>query len=48
VKGPAVLLAAPYYPPRTGGVENYVWNLAHQLRTRHDRKVVVVTTANRG
>ena len=44
----AVLLAAPYYPPRTGGVENYVWNLAHQLRTRHDRKVVVVTTANLG
>ncbi|MEU4238176.1 glycosyltransferase family 4 protein [Actinoplanes sp. NPDC026619] len=45
---PAILLAAPYYPPRTGGVENYVWNLAHQLRTRHDRRVVIATTAGAG
>ena len=45
---PAILLAAPYYPPKTGGVENYVWNLAHQLRTRHDRRVVIATTANPG
>jgi glycosyltransferase involved in cell wall biosynthesis len=45
---PVVLLAAPYYPPHTGGVENYVWNLAHQLRTRHDREVVIATTARPG
>ncbi len=45
---PAILLATPYYPPKTGGVENYVWNLAHQLRTRHDRRVVIATTAGPG
>ncbi|WP_221324803.1 glycosyltransferase family 4 protein [Actinoplanes sp. L3-i22] len=44
----AILLATPYYPPNLGGVQQYVWNLARQLRKRHDWRVVVVTTAEPG
>ncbi|WP_436525463.1 glycosyltransferase family 4 protein [Actinoplanes sp. HUAS TT8] len=44
----AVLLATPYYPPNLGGVQQYTWNLARQLRRRHSYRVVVVTTAEPG
>lgn len=44
----AVLLATPYYPPNLGGVQQYTWNLARQLRKRHSFRVVVVTTAEPG
>ncbi|GIE86483.1 glycosyltransferase family 4 protein [Actinoplanes regularis] len=43
-----VLLATPYYPPNLGGVQQYVANLARMLQTRHDYRVVVVTTADPG
>ncbi|MFG2769942.1 glycosyltransferase family 4 protein [Streptomyces sp. NPDC048350] len=44
----AVLLAAPYFPPALGGLEQYVRNLARSLRSRHGMRVVVATTAPRG
>jgi glycosyltransferase involved in cell wall biosynthesis len=44
----SILLATPYYPPSLGGVQQYVQNLARQLRSRHDYRVVVVTTASDG
>ncbi|MFF9011756.1 glycosyltransferase family 4 protein [Streptomyces sp. NPDC014870] len=44
----AVLLASPYFPPALGGLEQYVWNLARSLRSRHGVRVVVATTAPRG
>ncbi|MGW2206305.1 glycosyltransferase family 4 protein [Streptomyces sp. NPDC001774] len=44
----AVLLASPYFPPALGGLEQYVWNLARSLRSRHGMRVVVATTAPRG
>jgi glycosyltransferase involved in cell wall biosynthesis len=43
----AILLATPYYPPSLGGVQQYVQNLARQLRARHGYRVVVVTTDSR-
>ncbi|MEZ0092690.1 glycosyltransferase family 4 protein [Streptacidiphilus sp. EB129] len=43
-----VLLAAPYFPPDVGGVENYVWHLARVLRARNGWQVVVATTARPG
>ncbi|WP_330455747.1 glycosyltransferase family 4 protein [Streptomyces sp. NBC_00820] len=48
VQGPAVLLAAPYFPPAIGGVEQYVWNLARELRDHHGRRVVIATTSTPG
>ncbi|MFI9270096.1 glycosyltransferase family 4 protein [Kitasatospora sp. NPDC052896] len=45
---PTVLLATPYFPPDTGGVEQYTWQLARQLRTRHGYRVVVAATASDG
>ncbi|GAA1943546.1 glycosyltransferase family 4 protein [Kitasatospora viridis] len=42
--GRTVLLATPYFPPDTGGVEQYTWELARQLRARHGYRVVVAAT----
>jgi glycosyltransferase involved in cell wall biosynthesis len=42
----AILMATPHYPPRTGGVEQYVANLARLLVSRHGMRVVVVTTGD--
>ncbi|GAB2700470.1 glycosyltransferase family 4 protein [Kitasatospora kifunensis] len=43
-----VLLATPYFPPDTGGVEQYTWQLARQLRARHGYRVVVAATVGDG
>ncbi|MFJ8463589.1 glycosyltransferase family 4 protein [Streptomyces swartbergensis] len=43
-----ILLAAPYFPPDLGGVEQYVLNLARLLQSRHGHRVVIATTALRG
>ncbi|MFJ3640259.1 glycosyltransferase family 4 protein [Streptomyces sp. NPDC090108] len=47
-RGPAVLLAAPYFPPAIGGVEQYVWHLARELRDHHGHRVVIATTSTPG
>ncbi|WP_059010425.1 glycosyltransferase family 4 protein [Streptomyces specialis] len=44
----SVLLVTPYFPPDIGGVENYVWNVARLLRSRHDWRVAVAATASHG
>ncbi|MEV7596904.1 glycosyltransferase family 4 protein [Kitasatospora sp. NPDC089797] len=46
--GRTVLLATPYFPPDTGGVEQYTWELARQLRARHGYRVVVAATVGDG
>ncbi|WP_329579012.1 glycosyltransferase family 4 protein [Kitasatospora sp. NBC_01250] len=46
--GRTVLLATPYFPPDTGGVEQYTWQLARQLRERHGYRVVVAATVGDG
>ena len=43
-----VLLATPYFPPHAGGVENYVFNLAHRLQDQLGMQVVVATTGPTG
>ena len=40
-----ILLVSPYFPPHIGGVENYVFQLARQLRERCGHRVLVATTA---
>ncbi|MCH5673541.1 glycosyltransferase family 4 protein [Streptomyces gilvus] len=44
----SILLATPYFPPSVGGVEQYVWHLARELRVRHGHRVVIATTATTG
>ncbi|HXT82751.1 MAG TPA: glycosyltransferase family 4 protein, partial [Verrucomicrobiae bacterium] len=41
-----ILFVTPYYPPNIGGVQNYVYNLAHGMSKKDDCKVVVVTSQN--
>jgi glycosyltransferase involved in cell wall biosynthesis len=46
---PIVALVTPYYPPRSGGVEVYVAELARRLADRGDFLPIVITTdANSG
>lgn len=39
-----VLFVTPYFPPRTGGLENYAFNIAQGLMRTSDYEVVVVTS----
>lgn len=39
-----LLLVAPYFPPQTGGLETYAFNIAQGLMQTYDYEVVVVTS----
>lgn len=39
-----LLLIAPYFPPQSGGLENYAFNIARSLMQTYDYEVVVVTS----
>ena len=39
-----VLFVTPHFPPSLGGVENYVFNIALELKQSHNYDVVVVTS----
>jgi len=43
-----LLLVTPYFPPHTGGLETYVFNIAQGLIQRYDYEVVVVTSNPNG
>ncbi len=43
-----IILVSAYYPPCPGGVENYVYHLAHALAKSPRHRVVVVTTGAQG
>lgn len=39
-----ILFITPHFPPSLGGVENYVFNIALELKQVHNHEVVVVTS----
>src|SRR5260370_34553620 len=39
-----LLLVAPYFPPCSGGLENYAFNIAQGLMQIYDYEVIVVTS----
>lgn len=39
-----VMFVCPYYPPETGGVENYVYNIVDGLIKNYGLDIVIVTT----
>ena len=43
-----ILLITPHFPPSLGGVENYVFNIALELKQSHNYDVVVVTSQASG
>ena len=43
-----LLIVAPYFPPVIGGLEQYVSRLADQLRRRHNWRVIVAASGDRG
>ena len=45
---PTLLLVAPYFPPRVGGLEHYAHGLAATLAREHRWRVVVVTANHLG
>jgi len=42
----SIMIVSPYFPPKTGGVENYVYNLAKGLSKKYGLRVVVITSNN--
>ena len=38
-----IMIVTPYFLPKIGGLENYAYNLAKELRDRHGHEVFVVT-----
>ena len=43
-----IMFICPYYPPKTGGVENYVYNISQGLIKEFGLEVVVITSTDRG
>ncbi|SRR6266487_1501912 len=43
-----LLLVTPYFPPHSGGLENYAFNIAQGLMQTYDYQVVVVTSNPNG
>ena len=43
-----LLMVTPYFPPDGGGLEQYVFRLSMQLQRRHNWRVVVATSGERG
>lgn len=43
-----VAVVAPYYPPKVGGVENYVARIAHAVAEDPELRAVVITTNTTG
>lgn len=39
-----VIIVAPYFPPHTGGLERYAYEIAQRLHIDHKWKVVVITS----
>lgn len=39
-----ILFVAPHFPPSSGGVENYVFNIAQRLKQAYNYEVVVITS----
>jgi glycosyltransferase involved in cell wall biosynthesis len=39
-----IMFVCPYYPPKTGGVENYVYNIAKGLQDKYHLRVIVITS----
>jgi glycosyltransferase involved in cell wall biosynthesis len=39
-----LLLVTPYFPPHSGGLENYAFNIAQGLMQTYKYEIVVVTS----
>src|SRR5258708_3788357 len=44
---PKILLATPYFPPLTGGVQNYVSHIATGLHKNYGWEIVIVTSSKK-
>jgi glycosyltransferase involved in cell wall biosynthesis len=44
IKNKKIMFICPYFPPHTGGLEKYVYNIAEGLQKKFNWKAVVITT----
>lgn len=43
-----IAVVAPYFPPHSGGLERYAFEVATLLRENHDSRIIVITSGEKG
>lgn len=47
-KKKTIAIVTPYFPPQGGGLERYAFEIAKRLKSEHDWRIIVITTALQG